>query len=374
MKRKQPKALRLTVCLLSAVVLLLSGCAAAKEAAEVKPLAKTGQESGAIKEIVPENTDYAASGKGDYPYTFTDSLGNSVTLQEQPKKVAVLFSSYADIWQTAGGEVAITVGDSIERGFASADCILVDEGSGHSVLNTELLIASQPDLVIGTTDYDVQKEAIALCARSGIPAAAFQVDTFEDYLGLLQICTRITGQEPLYREHGVEVAAKIDALLACVQAYNMSLAESDTAPGTMSDPQSTQKSAPNKTILFVRAGSSDRSTKAKTADENFVCVMLEQLGTYNIADNAPILLDGLSIEEILRSDPDHIFITTMGDEAAAKEHMQSVLESAGWKELTAVQEKAYTYLPKELFHYKPNSRWYEAYRYLAEILYPELQF
>ena len=44
------------------------------------------------------------------------------------------------------------------------------------------------------------------------------------------------------------------------------------------------------------------ATKAKTADENFVCKMLNELGTYNIAENAPILLDGLSLSLI------HIYI------------------------------------------------------------------
>ena len=38
--------------------------------------------------------------------------------------------------------------------------------------------------------------------------------------------------------------------------------------------------------------------------------------------------------------------------------------------LTAIREKRYTILPKELFHFKPNARWDEAYRYLYDLLYP----
>lgn len=33
-----------------------------------------------------------------------------------------------------------------------------------------------------------------------------------------------------------------------------------------------------------------------------------------------------------------------------------------------------SYLPKELFQFKPNARWDEAYRYLAQLLYPEISF
>lgn len=100
--------------------------------------------------------------------------------------------------------------------------------------------------------------------------------------------------------------------------------------------------------------------------------MLEELGAYNIADNAEILLDGLSIEEILNEDPDMIFVVTMGDEEAAKVYMDSVFESPAWQSLSAVKNQKYYYLPKDLFQYKPNAKWYDAYLYLAELLYPDV--
>ena len=353
---------KIILLVLLLLALSLCGCTKRQDKTSAKDQANTMQTT-AVPGDVAANTETTV-----YPYTFIDSLGNSVTLEAPPQKVAVLFSSYADIWQTAGGEVAVTVGDSIERGFASESCLIVDEGSGHTVIDTELLVASEPDLVIGTTDYEVQREAVKLCADNGIPAAVFQVETFGDYLSMLEICTQITGQPELYQKHGIEIGEKIKALLADIETLQTDI-ESHTT-----DNIGASEAAARKSILLVRAGSSDRSTKAKTASDHFVCAMLNELKTYNIAESAPVLLDGLSIEEIMIADPDHIFITTMGDESAAREHMNSVLGSAGWKDLTAVKQNTYTYLPKELFHYKPNSRWYEAYQYLAEILYPELQF
>ena len=44
-----------------------------------------------------------------YPYTFEDSSGNSITLSGKPERVAVLFSSFADIWRLSGGECYVTV-------------------------------------------------------------------------------------------------------------------------------------------------------------------------------------------------------------------------------------------------------------------------
>ena len=97
--------------------------------------------------------------------------------------------------------------------------------------------------------------------------------------------------------------------------------------------------------------------------------MLSELGAYNIADDAPVLLDGLSIEHILEQNPDYIFIATMGDESAARAYMDSVLAQRAWQQLDAVKEGRYTYLPKDLFQFKPNSRWDEAYQYLKDVLY-----
>ena len=124
-----------------------------------------------------------------------------------------------------------------------------------------------------------------------------------------------------------------------------------------------------KKILFIRAGSGASATKAKTAEQHFAAAMLEELGTYNIADNAPVLLDGLSIEEILREDPELIFVSTMGKESAAKEYMASVLAEPTWQSLSAVQNDRVIYLPKDLFQFKPNARWGEAYEYLIGVLY-----
>lgn len=285
----------------------------------------------------------------DCYYRFTDSTGKEVVLRKFPEKVALLFSSYADIWVTAGGKVDITVGESIERGFADSSVILVDEGSGHSTINTELLIASKPDLIIGTTDYKCQAEAVKFTSEHGIPSALFQIETFDDYLNVLQIFCDITQRADLYEKHGISVKKQIDDILT-----NLNLEQNK-----------------NTEILFVRAGSSAKSTKAKNSEQHFVCGMIKELGFTNIADEAKQLLDGLSIETVVAKQPEYILISLMGNEENSTEYVKSLISSAGWKDLDCVKKGNYTFLPKELFHYKPNSRWAEAYSFLLNILQTE---
>ena len=99
--------------------------------------------------------------------------------------------------------------------------------------------------------------------------------------------------------------------------------------------------------------------------------MLDELGTHNIADTGSPLLDSLSLEYVLKNQPDYIFISTMGDESPSREYVSSLFESEGWRELVAVQNGAYAFLPKDLFHYKPNSRWDLSYVYLIDLLETE---
>ena len=83
--------------------------------------------------------------------------------------------------------------------------------------------------------------------------------------------------------------------------------------------------------------------------------------------------EDLSIEEIVKSDPDYIFVTTMGDEENAKAYLENnALNHPAWSGLTAVKDNNYYILPKDLFHYKPNNRWSESYEYLAKIIWPEI--
>ena len=280
----------------------------------------------------------------DTYFTFTDDTGKEITLSEKPKKVAVLFSSYAQMVLLAGGSVSVTVGESIERGFADEGTFLVDEGAGKKI-NTELLIAEQCDLVIGSVDIAEHNKTAELLSEAGVPAALFRVESFEDYERVMRVLCGIFSDEERYRQNVVRVKNGIEKVLSQIP-----------------------EGQPKK-ILFVRCASGAKATKAKTKDNNFVCRMLYEMNTYNIAENAPLLLDGLSTEEILIENPDYIFFSTMGDEDAAKKYMMSLLEQDEWQMLSAVKNENYTFLDKNLFQYKPNDRWDEAYEILAELLY-----
>lgn len=282
-----------------------------------------------------------------YPYTFMDDTGASITLTDQPANVAVLTSSLADLWLVAGGTVNITVGESIQRELVEDHVLLVDQGAGKTI-NMEILLAAEPDLVLYSAELAGQRNCAPILAATGIPAAGYSLDDFEDYLRLLNCFTEILGTPERYQQYGMDVEGKIERIIASVHDH--------TNPPT---------------YLFVRAGSSANVTKAKTSRNHFVCRMLEDIGAVNIAEGSPQLLDDLSMEAVLAADPDYILYSVMGSGEDGMSYMDQLLDDPVWKSLSAVRQGRVYHLSKDLYQYKPNARWAEAYHRLVDLLYGE---
>lgn len=291
--------------------------------------------SGAVETNKPESS-------GEY-FTFTDSEGEIVELSHKPQKTAVLFSSLAECWIEAGGEVYVTVGESVERGLVKEETELVDKGAGKTV-DTEKLISLEPDFVICSADIASHRDVASALKKAKIPVAMLRMDTFEDYLTILRTLTKITGKTENYEQFGENAKSEIEKIISNGKREN------------------------NPKILFVRSGSSYSSAKAKKADDNFAAKILEDFGCINIADKAETLLDNLSAEVILKENPQYIFVSVMGDYDNSKAYMQELLAKKEYASLDAVKNGRVYFLPKELFQYKPCGRWAESYRYISSIL------
>lgn len=278
--------------------------------------------------------------------TFTDDLGRVVTV-DHPQRVAALLGSFAQVWQLAGGQVIATADDAWDDLHLELSEDAVNLGNTKS-LNLELLLLSQPDFILASTNTRQNMEWKETLEATDIPVAYFDIEDFDDYLRLLSICTEITGRKDLYETNGTSVQAEIDEVLAR-SAVRL---ETEEAP----------------TILCMVASAS--AVYVKNSEGNVLGAMLKSLGCINIADSDAMLLENLSIEHILMSDPDCIFIVQRGDdEEGMKEYVQQYLmEHPAWNKLTAVKNNRVYFMEKNLFNLKPNNRWGEAYAILEDIL------
>ena len=285
----------------------------------------------------------AAAEKG---VTFTDDLGRAVTVDE-PKRVAALIGSFADIWCLAGGKETLVAAahDTWTSFDLGLDQTVADLGEIKEP-NLELLLASQPDLVLASSNTGAQVDLLEALEGSGLNVAYFKVADFDDYLRMLDICTQITGQRENYVKYGQDLEDQRQTAI-------------DRADGS------------RPTVLYVRATGS--SCKVKNSQDSVLGEMLADLDCVNVADSETGLLEELSMEAILTADPQFIFVVLQGaDPTAAQETLdRTLLSDPAWQSLTAVKEGRYHVMDHRLYNLKPNARWGEAYQNLADILYPE---
>lgn len=279
-------------------------------------------------------------------FVFTDALGRTVSIPRNPQRVASLIGGFADVWMLSGGEVCAAPSDAWED-FELPLGDAVNLGGAHSP-NTEALLSSNPDFVIASAATASNVALENMLENAGIPVAYFDVDCFEDYLSMLDICTDITGRKDLYEQNGTILKQKIESVKLNFKQANLS-----------------QK---QRTVLLLRVSSGSVKTKGSTG--TVLGEMLDDLGCVNIADSDTTLMDTLNIESILHQDPYHIFVVFMGDDSQkAKNNLSKMIEeNPAWRTLSAVKENRLHFMDRKLFHIKPNEKWAESYEQLSRVL------
>ena len=280
--------------------------------------------------------------------TFTDALERTVTVEKNPERVAALLGSFADTWVAAGGTLCGAAEDAWDD-FGLDLQNAVNLGGAHSP-NLELLLSSEPDFVIASASTAADVKMRQTLENAGITVAYFDVDTFYDYLSMLDICTDITGRKDLYEQNGLQVKEQIERIKSEFSAANL--------------PKD------KRTVLLLRT--SANLLKAKGSEGTVLGAMLKDLGCINIADSDKTLLDNLSIESIIRQEPYRIFAVAMGDDTAALKNLsKSMEENPAWGKLDAVANNRLHMMDRRLFNLKPNANWAKAYEQLVEILLSE---
>lgn len=310
-----------TISMLLVCALLLSGCTALNSPSD------------------------QADTPSDTAVTFTDDLGREVTA-DRPKRVICLTASFADIWYLAGGVDSIVATTNATWTYFDLPLRedVVNLGAAKD-LNLEMLIACEPDLILASCGTDGNLKLQDTLNQLGMNTAYFSVNSFEDYLRMLKICTQITGHPENYETHGTQVQRQVD--------------------GALARPDGSKPS-----VLYIRATGS--SCKVKNSSGTVLGEMLTNLDCENIADRDNSLLEQLSLEAILEADPEYIFVVLQSaDPADAQAVLEStLLSNPAWATLTAVREGRYYVMDPNLYNLKPNARWGEAYEQLADLLYP----
>lgn len=311
------------------------------------PAASCGKQDQSPVQSRPEGISQSADlSSEEDKITFTDALEQEFSI-EQPRRVVVMIGSFADVWVLAGGEstMAATANDAWESYGLELGEDVVNIGSPMKP-NGELVLGAEPDLIIASSLSPSNLELKDTFDQAGILAAYFDVSSFQDYLDLLELFTRLTGHPENFETYGTAVKEQVEAAVAKTAVL-------DFVP----------------TALTIQVSGS--SVKVKNSEDNVLGPMLKELGFVNIADRDGSLLEDLSLEAILRDDPDYIFAVYHGtDEAAAQANLEAtLLSNPAWASLSAVQGGRFHILERRMYSLKPNALWGDAYEQLADIRY-----
>jgi iron complex transport system substrate-binding protein len=269
-----------------------------------------------------------------FPVEVTDSVGNTVSLQEPPQRIASLSAGHTEILY------AIGAGDQVAAVDNTSDCPgVVSEFPKVDAFtpNVEQIAALEPDLVIIFFDPgDLQSSLQGL----GIPvlnlAAPESVEGVYDQMALLGEATG----------HSADAGGVAGAMKEAVADVLSQVEDAAEAPTVFHEVDN----------MYFSAGSG-----------TFIGDLYAMLGAANIADATGQAYPQMSAEAIIDADPD---VIVLADEDAG-ETPETVKARPGWASIAAVKNGRVYVVDPDIIS-RPGPRLVEALSTLAGYLYPEL--
>jgi iron complex transport system substrate-binding protein len=264
----------------------------------------------------------------------TDQTGRHVNVPDHPQRLVSLAPSVTETIYALG------LGDRLVGDTDYCDYPPEAKQKPHvgAVLNPSLerIVALKPDLVLGTPEANRRETADQL-ARLGIPIYGVTARTLEETLNSILDLGTVLGREAESRALVGRLRARSDAVEKRVSG----------------------QAKPR--VLFVvwyrpliTAGS-----------QTFIADVIARAGGASISNDLRGEWPRLSLEEVLRRDPDVILFPKTESFSPGLDEFQSL---PGWKDLRAVKGRRLFFVSETIMH--PSPRLVDALEEVAGILHP----
>ncbi len=263
----------------------------------------------------------------------TGCTKKSTKQNTSPHNVVACSRSLGEMWMLSGGKLAGITDDG------------KDLGQKIKVVGTlmrpsvEEIIALKPSLVLLTGDIPTQQKVKKSLSDAHVKVKSVNVDNFQDYDKYMKEFTKMNKRSNLYEKNVVDVSKRIEAIKKKVNFKKQ-------------------------TYLMLRVSSMKNKV---LKNDYFACEIANDMNMVNIAQDDSAL-DDINAEEIMKKDPDYIFVVYQGEEKQAQEAYNKIAAMPGWDQLSALKNKHVKVLPKNYFQFKPNAKWDKAYQYLYDYL------
>lgn len=269
-----------------------------------------------------------------YPFTFTDSKGNEVIIESEPKKIISVAPSVTELVYALGkGDELLGRTDYCDY---PEEAVNVESIGSLTDPNLEKIIEIKPDVVIASTHFkdDVAKKLQDLGIKIIVLKDAKSVDGAYDSMNKL-------GQILNVQDKAAEI-------------INLNKKKIEEIKEAVKDAE-----AP-KAYYVVGFGKTGDYT---ATGDTFIAEMLSIAGGKNIAQDATGWK--YSLEKIIENDPEYIIISknfVMKDQ---------FMETEGYKQLSAVKNNKVFEIDENLIN-RQGPRIAEGVEALAKILHPDL--
>lgn len=273
--------------------------------------------------------------------TLTDGLGREVKLEGPAQRVVSLAPSITEFLFAVGAGTQ-TVGRDEMSNFPEAALNVTSIGTTYGDLNTEAIVALNPDLVIAA-EANTPEQVKSL---EGLGITVYYLKnpvTYAELFEQVELFGQLTGHED-------EASALAESLAARVDAVTQAVANVTEKPK-----------------VFYEIDGTDASKPWTTGPGTFIDTMINMAGGVNIGGVLSAPYAQISAEEIVLQDPDFIIL---GD-AAFGVTSESVAARAGWADLTAVKNGNILPFDDNLAS-RPGPRLVDGLEQLAKLLHPEL--
>lgn len=274
-----------------------------------------------------------------------DAFGEVQKVTTSPARTVICYPSLLEIWLDCGGFPAgmhtPRKAEPLPPGLEN-----VPHVGSYMHPNMEAVVRLKPDLVILSGMTGRHRAFGELLRKSGIEVLHLKYDNYSDYARIAGIFSSILATRSASTVCG-KVQKEVDSIIR----------------------RCSGRKGPSFLVLFFNGAEFRAETNRAHAAYIFAA-----LGGRNILNSTGFAVRAerisFSPEELLLKDPDCIFLVPGAkSEALNREAFRKFQENPSMRNLKAVRTNRLHILPSDLFQYKPNHRFPEAFRYAENLLY-----
>jgi iron complex transport system substrate-binding protein len=265
-----------------------------------------------------------------------DDAGRTITLDAPAHRVISMIPAQTEIVKILGGVDRLVARTQWDKDTALSRLPSTGNALTPSV---EWLTAQHPDLVIAWPDND-SRNVIEQLRPLGIPVYSSRVESLTEITSMIRRIGTLLGTDA----RADSLVRSIDAQLDSVRASVAGL--------------------PRPLVLYALSTDPPMAAGGST----FVGQVIEAAGGTNLFADVKQLWPQVSLEEIVRRQPDVILLPIGETGSGSARNLQ---RAAGWRDLRAVKEGRVYEVDADLFH-RPGASVGIAARTAAALLHPEL--